>query len=290
MLGLHHNQDAVPTMSSLALLILFITIAVFSLAVVSYINEREKRQKILRKKLNHIKRKSTELEELVVELDQLVESRAIPRIINEDIIEMLAFAKESGDDATFLQASYQAAIARHDVLSDETRDKIYDRLKESDKQIARAQKYLKEAGRIIRKQQSNGKISLEEMNAFIGELAWAHLTTEAVTFVGQGHKAINRNDVLSAHAFYRKAQHLLTNSGHANPLRHRMVKELSDIMAGRRKALSSDLMPESQYNPGDDGTTSFSIDDQLQDFEATESDDGDTDAEKQEAVAEEEKS
>lgn len=255
-------------MSSLSLLILLITIALFSLAVVSYINEREKRQKLLRKKLNEIKRKSGELEELVVELDQLVESRAIPRIINEDIIEMLAAAKDSGEDATFLEASYRAAIARHDVLSDEARDKVYDRLKESDKQIARAQKYLKEAGRIIRKQQGYGKISLEEMNAFIGELAWAHLTTEVITYVGQGHKATNRNDVLSAHAFYRKAQQLLANSAHTNPQRHRMIKELSDIMAGKRKAISTDLMPETQYNPGDDGTTSFSIDDQLQDLES----------------------
>ncbi len=277
-------------MSALSILILLIAIAIFSLAVVSFINEREKRQKLLRKKLNQVKRKSSELEELVVELDQLVESRAIPRIINEDIIEMLAAAKESGEDATFLQASYQAAIGRHDVLSDENRDKVYDRLKESDKQIAQAQGYLKEAGRIIRKQQGSGKISLEEMNAFIGELAWAHLTTEVITFIGQGHKAMNRNDVLSAHAFYRKAQQLLANSAHTNPQRHRMIKELSDMMAGKRKALSSELMPEKQYNPGDDGTTSFSIDEQLQETEAAEEAESSTESSAEEAALDNENS
>lgn len=238
-------------MSALAFLILFIVLAIGSLGVVSYINEKERRQKLVRHKLNRVKLRANELEELVVELDQIVETRAIPRLINEEIIEMLASVKDGNEHAMFLQANYQTAIARHDVLSDETKDKAYDRLMESDKQIAQAQNHLQEAAKIIRKQQGNGKLSLEEMNTFIEELAWSHLTIEAVTYIGQGHKAINRNDVLSAHAFYKKAQQLLANSAHTNPQRHRMIKELSEIMSGRRKIISEEMMPETQYNPGE---------------------------------------
>ncbi|GAA5317227.1 MAG: hypothetical protein AseanaTS_24310 [Candidatus Pelagadaptatus aseana] len=254
-------------MSALAFLILFIVLAIGSLAVVSYINEKEKRQKLVRQKLNQVKLRSNELEELVVAVDQLVETRAIPRLINEEIIEMLASVKDGNEQALFLQANYQTAIARHDILSDETKDKNYDRMMESDKQIAQSQRYLQEAARIIRKQQGTGKISLEEMNAFIEELAWSNLTIEAITYIGQGHKAINRNDVLSAHAFYKKAQQVLANSAHSNPQRHKIIKELSEMMSGRRKIVSVELMPETQYNPGGDGTTSFHIDNKLDDEE-----------------------
>ena len=71
----------------------------------------------------------------------------------------------------------------------------------------------------------------------------------AISHIGQGHKAAIRGDMLSAHAFYKKAQQLLIQSPHPEPRRRRMIKELGEILSNKRKSLSLDLMPEDFYNP-----------------------------------------
>jgi hypothetical protein len=157
--------------------------------------------------------------------------------------------KAADESATYLDASYQAAIARSENLADEGQVVTIDRLKGSDAQIARSQRSLEEAAGVIRKQQRSGKISLEEMNIFLSVLSWAHLMVDVISHVAQGHRAINRNDVLSGHAFYKKAQQLLMQSAHSDKRRHRMIKELAEILSNRRRALSEDLMPETRINP-----------------------------------------
>ncbi|NIB41291.1 hypothetical protein HBA55_16940 [Pseudomaricurvus alkylphenolicus] len=236
-------------MSAFASLVIFCALAVLSLVTVSVINEREKRQKALMQKIKRLKHRARELEELVVEVDLLVESRAIARLINEEILELILAMKAADESATYLDASYQAAIARSENLADEGQVVTIDRLKGSDAQIARSQRSLEEAAGVIRKQQRSGKISLEEMNIFLSELSWAHLMVDVISHVAQGHRAINRNDVLSGHAFYKKAQQLLMQSAHSDKRRHRMIKELAEILSNRRRALSEDLMPETRINP-----------------------------------------
>ena len=108
---------------------------------------------------------------------------------------------------------------------------------------------LEEAATILRRQQATGKFSFEEMNAFLSELSWAHLMVDAISHVGQGHKALRRHDVLSAHAFYKKSQQLLMHSAHPDKRRHRFIKELSEMLANKRTAVSEDIMPETHLNP-----------------------------------------
>jgi hypothetical protein len=87
------------------------------------------------------------------------------------------------------------------------------------------------------------------MNAFITELAWSHIVIKVFTYIGQGHRAMSKNDILSAHAFYKKAQQILSKSTHTNPDRHTMIKEISEMLANKRKSLSENLMPETHMNP-----------------------------------------
>jgi len=236
-------------MSVFASLILFCALAITSLIAVSWVNEREKRQRILSKKLKQMRQQVGSTEELIIEIEQMVESRAIAKLLNDEIIDMIQAMKASNPESGYLDASQQTAIARTETLNDESIPIALDRVKDSDAQIARAQKSLEEAAAILRRQQAGGKLSFEEMNAFLSELSWSHLMVEVVTHVGQGHKAQRRQDVLSSHAFYKKAQQLLMKSNHPDKRRHRFIKELSEMLANKRTAISVDIMPETHLNP-----------------------------------------
>lgn len=236
-------------MSAFASLILFVALAAFSLIAVSWVNNRETQRKVLSKKLKELRQHILKTEELILEVDQMVESRTISKLMNDEIIEMILAMKNANPESGYLDASHQTAIARADALNDESIPVVLDRLKESDAQIAKGQKTLEDAAVILRRQQASGKLSFEEMNAFLSELSWGHLMVEVLTHVGQGHKAQRRHDVLSAHAFYKKAQQLLMHSSHPDKRRHRFIKELSEMLANKRVAVSEDIMPENHLNP-----------------------------------------
>ncbi len=230
-------------------LILFAALAIISLLAVSWVDGREKRRKALSKKLKGLRQHISSTEELILEVDQMVESRAIAKLINDEIIEMILAMKNVNPEAGYLEASHQTAISRAEALNDESIAVPLDRLKDSDAQIARSKKTLEEAAGILRRQQVSGKLSFEEMNAFLSELSWGHLMVEVITLVGQGHKAQRRQDVLSSHAFYKKAQQLLMHSAHPDKRRHRFIKELSEMLANKRLTISEDIMPETHLNP-----------------------------------------
>ncbi len=236
-------------MSAFASLIVFVVLAAVSLIAVNWVNNRETKRKVLSKKLKELRQRISATEELILEVDQMVESRVISKLMNDEIIEMILAMKNANPDSGYLDASHQTAIARADALNDESISVPLDRLKESDAEIARGKRALEDAAVILRRQQASGKISFEEMNAFLSQLSWGHLMVDAITHVGQGHKAQRRHDVLSAHAFYKKAQQILMHSAHPDKRRHRFIKELSEMLANKRTAISEDIMPENHLNP-----------------------------------------
>ena len=236
-------------MNTPGILLLFCVLAIGSLVFVSLFNRREQRQRLNNKRLKQLRRRAQLLEELVVEVDQLLESRAIPRLINDELLELVLHMKDISPDAAYLEASYQGALNRGESLLDEAAAPPPNRLKESDMHIAKAKRSLEEAAVIVRRQQGRGKITPEEMTAFIEELSWAHLMVETISYIGQGHRKIQRKDFLSAHTFYKKAQQLLLQSNHGDSRRHRYIKELAEMLQNRRPSISADLMPESHLNP-----------------------------------------
>ena len=200
-------------MSALAALIILCSLAVASLIAVSVINNREMKNNLVRQKLRQFKRRVEELEELVINLDQLVESRAIPKMVNDEIIELVSTMLELDSSARYLEASLINARKRAEELSDESEERPLMRLRNSDAQIARAKHMLNETGLVLRKQHSQGSLTISELETFIAELAWAQLMVDAISHIAQGHKAANRRDVLKRPRLLQKSQ---TNSG---PLR-----------------------------------------------------------------------
>ena len=231
------------------ILVILCVLTLLSLGVVRLVNERERRRSLLKQRMNILRRRAQRLEELTIEVDQLLESRTIARLLNDEILRLVDRMSEFAPDAAYLEALQRSAHARSDTLADEGMPVVLDRLKESDLQIARARKNLSDTTAALRGLQSRNVIGVEELSEFRQQLGWAALMVEALSLIGQGHKAHRRNNIMAAHAFYKKAQQSLMKSAHSDPRRQRMIRELSEILSGKRYALSEDLMPETHLNP-----------------------------------------
>lgn len=243
-------------MSTGSFLIIFCALVVTSLTVVSLVNSHEERQRSERQRQRHLRFKLQELEEIVLSINQLVENRQIIRLLNEELLETIVSIRESEPDNSHLNALYHTALARHESLTADpgSGGHVYDlppldRMQHSDVDIARAKHVLSEALILLRRQQRSGKIELDELHALQVELDWASLMVEVISMVGQGHKSVRRRDNFTGHAFYKKAHHLLTQSSHPDERRGQFIQELNDIMLGKRRSISPELMPETALNP-----------------------------------------
>ena len=204
---------------------------------------------MLRQKVKKLKRRIEELEDLLLLLDQLVESPAIAKLINDEVVQLLQAMSDLDSNDDHIKFSLANAVKRGNELCKNSLNRQLNRLQESDAQIARAQHCLNETGRILRLQQARAHITADELETFIRELSWAYLQINVITHVGQGHKALNKKDFGAAMQHYRKAQHALIQSNHADPRLQRMIREVSELLSQKRTSLSLDLMPEAQYNP-----------------------------------------
>lgn len=231
-------------MSALALLLIFAAAAMASLIMVSIANQKQARAKIVRHKLKQLRFKTEELEELVLTADQLLESRMVARLINDEIIDILENMLQLDSSAHYLENSLNNAQSRAQDYQQDSQNRSVNRVFDSDAQIAKAQHALTEMGRIVRAIHSQSRVSSDELHALISELSWAHLMADVISHIAQGHKAAIRGDFLNADAFYKKAKHSLVQNPHADDRRNRMIKEIGEINSGRRASLSTDLMHE----------------------------------------------
>jgi DNA-directed RNA polymerase subunit H (RpoH/RPB5) len=227
-------------------------VALFS---VSYINSMQTRKRLINQRLHQLKRDVSELEEIASSVGPLVGSTNIEKIILEDCLDTLKGMVQLAPENQSTILNVESVLSRLDEINAGATQIPLHRILESDAQIARARYQLGEAGRIVRKRQTAGFLELQEMNALIEELAWAHLMVHVVTLTAQGHKAISKGDVLRAYSFYKKAQEAAMAAKLGDDRKHKIIKELNEMQANRRKALSIDLMPETQFNPQVDTIT-----------------------------------
>ncbi|WP_049762611.1 hypothetical protein [Saccharophagus degradans] len=239
-------------MSDPGTILIFLMLVIGALLTVSFVNQQQMRSRVINQKVAQLKRRVGELDEMASSLESLVESLAIPKTILDEMLEVLNTIDKLEPNNPFCESTRISTEQRIEDLMDATQSHATYRAQPSDAAIARTKYLLNEAAMIIRKRQVAGKLEIVEMEAFINELAWASLMVVVITHVVEGHKAVNRGDVLKAYAFYRKAQQVLIKGSINEERRHRMIKELSEIMGNKRKTLSKDLMPETQHNPSAD--------------------------------------
>lgn len=234
--------------SATGIIALLLLVAV-SLTVVSLVNRVQTRNRLIRLKIHQLRRRLNELEELCTAVEPLLESILIPRLINEEILDLIHSIERLEDHAPYLDASRENAQQLAKQLEEERRSQSLHRLMSSDAAIAKNQYYLTDAARLVRRHHALGRLEASEMESYIAELSWAHLMVEVISHIGHGHKAVSRGDHLVAYGYYRKAQNLLINHNHRDDRRHRFIRELGEILSNRRTAISTDLMPETDYNP-----------------------------------------
>lgn len=236
-------------MSDFSTVILLVAITSIALFFVSIANRRHVRAQIISQKLNQMKRRVNELEELSATLEPLVETNEISTLINDEVIDIIhSMIKLSPQDA-FFQVSLESAEKRSEDLSDPSMKAELFRLMESDAAIARSEYSLTEAARVVRKRQVSEKIPMGKMEQLLVELNWSNFMVKVVTNVGQGHQATNSSNTLKASAYYRKALELISERPQTDERIHQLAKEIGEILRGQRKALSLSLMPESLHNP-----------------------------------------
>lgn len=236
-------------MTSFFAFILFSTICVASLLVVSWANHKETRKRLANSKLRLLKAQYEELQQVIATVDQTVEVRAISRILNEEAITLAESMQELAPEDGYVIASLRTSQALAEELATEAQaGRIY-RIRESDSQIALSQRHLENAASVMIKKHALGNINSEELNAFKASLAWARLMLHVTSFVAQGHQAVNRGEVLPAMAFYQKAKASLSHSSLADPRRVEAIKQLKNIIDKQRVSLAEDIMPETEFNP-----------------------------------------
>jgi len=236
-------------MSSLDALLLCLAFAGFSLVTVSYVNRRQMRRRLISQKIEQMKRRIVELEEIVVTIEPLIESKFILIYILNELVDLIKKTRRLDPGSHYLEVNLASSEERLDLLhANKVKPELW-RMLNSDAAIARARFALNEAGRILRKRQTLDELTPSELQMYIAELSWAHSMVGVITLIGEGHQAVNRGDVTKAYSYYKSAQQILMHSTHTDERRHQFIRELSEIMSNRRKAISLHLMPETNYNP-----------------------------------------
>jgi hypothetical protein len=236
-------------MTAFSSLILLIAIAALAMSVVGYSNYLVEKAKQTAFKLEKMKVRVEELEDVVLILDSLCESRIIPKLVNDEILSHYEAMIEIDDKAAYLKAGLSNAEVRAQELSDDSSQRYLSRICKSDAQMARYQTYLSESLNILRRQQMAGKISNQDLQALTKEINWLQLQVKVISNIVQGHKAYAKTGVIAANGFYKKAQSELLKSSHPDPRRKEMINQMADLLFGRRKSLDVHLMPENEFNP-----------------------------------------
>lgn len=231
-------------------ILLLTSLLLLSLFAVHLVNQRQEKFHRIRLQQRRLRWQIEALEEVLVGVEEVMPTRAIARCINAEILHLLeqSLELEKGQN-THLETRINHVQQREEEMAQKSEQPSANRLRESDAEMARAKEALDQAARVLRRQGHQGRLEAESLSKHLQELSWTKLMVEVITYIAQGHKAVTHGDFTTSQAYYKKAQSLLISSDHPNPKRMEMIRELGEVIQGKRKALSRELMPEDDYNP-----------------------------------------
>lgn len=234
-------------MTTILVLFLLMVIALLLVGLADRWQTR-RRQSMLREK--RLRLQLQELEAILEQTETALPSRDIARQINAEILRLLEEMRQlSPNNSRYVDSRLNRAEEREGAWDREPPTRKVNRLRDSDAQIAHSQACLKHAGQVLRHRHIRGYLSAEELEVYLQDLGWSQMMVSVVSLIAQGHKALARGGRLAALSFYKKAQNLLAGYGESDSRRAAMIQQLNEIITGERKALSQELMPETEYNP-----------------------------------------
>jgi len=225
-------------------LLILTAILGFSLLAVHQVNRREEQLRRQRLHQQRLRMALETLEEVLVEVESTLANPDIARLLNEEILDRLQdrLALAGGKD-DHLQTRLRHVEERQEQMA-RAGGSSTQFMRESDAQMAHTKACLQKAAAVLRKRSHQGKLNPSELGGYLEQLSWAELMVDVVTFIVEGHKNLNRGDIISALAYYKKAQSLLISSDHPNETRMKIIRELGEVIAGKRKDIDPSLIPE----------------------------------------------
>ena len=244
-----NNKNLFKWYNQMLAIIFFLLVMVASLLTASILNANQEKLRLKQLEILELKQKVTELEELIIHVDTLVQFPEIPKLLNDEVINTLHQMQVADPDDNITEAALSNAEERGQQFLYPDREQHLNRLMQSDAQVARAQKTLKETARKVKNFAFNHSLTDEEKHQYLEELKWQHSQVEVISLIGQGHKAMRRNEIINAHAFYKRAQQKLLRQHQADSRAKQQIHQLDEVISQQRTALDLNLMPESFLNP-----------------------------------------
>lgn len=216
---------------------------------VSAINTRQTRARLVAKKLEELKRKINDLEEVSITLESLTGSTQIAMEITKEEKGTLEHMIQLDPKNQSFQLHLNKTIERLNILSNGITAHSLNRQFSNDAAMAKAQYCLNEAARIIQRRAASDLIETERQKKFTNDMIWARMMISITSLVGQGHKALHKDNHNKAIAYYKKAMDVAQKTATQDKKKPELIQELEELVQGKRTTLSSHLMPESQTIP-----------------------------------------
>lgn len=236
-------------MSDAILIIVCLIIIFISLIWVSAINARQTRARLIAQKLEELKRKTHDLEEISIALESLTGHTQIAMEITKEEKETLEHMIQLDPKNSSFQLQLNSAAERLNTLSNNITTHSLNRQFSNDAAIAKAQYCLNEAARIIQRRTASDLIETERQKKFTNDMIWARMMISITSLVGQGYKASDTGNHNKAAAYYKKAMDIAQKTTTYDEKKPELIHELEELIQNKRANLSPHLMPESQTMP-----------------------------------------
>ena len=233
-------------MSDAILVIIFSVVIFMSLICVSAVNTRETRARLIAKKIEELKRKTTDLEEISIALESLTGNAQMAMEITKEGKETLEHIIQLDPKNQSFQLHLNNTTERLDALSNNTTTHPLNRQFSNDAAMAKAQYCLNEGARIIQRRTTSDLIETDRQEKFINDMIWARMMISIASFVGQGYEAYDKNNQSKAVAYYKKALDIAHKTTTPDEKKPELIQELEELTQNKRTTLSEHLMPEGQ--------------------------------------------
>lgn len=226
-------------------LILFLIASIATLAVISFLTRTEEKERIRRQSQRKMKIQAESMIEIINCLEQITPTRMIPKLINDEVINLLTAISQldKSPPPHLLSTIERAQLRSKELMNSQNKTKISYH-KESDSQIKYAQFQLGEGVKVLRQLHTKSIITDSELSTYESELSWASLMVGLASQIAQGQEFAALGDNSTAQEYFKKAQQILLQSVHQDSRRQSMIKELDEMIAGTRRAMSKHLLSE----------------------------------------------
>lgn len=225
------------------ILVLLGLIAIASLITVSFMAKKQREALFRYQKAIQQKRAADHFEDLAQSLAAMTDTPRVPTLLQKIAVATLERVLKDAPDLPNIEASTQKA--RQHLATLEQGNTGIPMVCLTATELAKAQKQVAEALRVLRAETRSGEISNADMESLTEELQWSWLQLEVRSHQKLASLAEDRNDRFSAFSHYKQAQHKLMQSNLREQQRMAQIRELAAILSGNSDT-SGDIPPEKQ--------------------------------------------